>query len=248
MPTNALVPTDQRERLLADAVRRRCRVTLSRRGARGWEDLVGTFFRLEGGQLVVQLGGAGNEAKALPAVGDTVGVHFRLGHKKCIFNGTILAVERRSFGFAVRMAQPDQLRQLQRRVFERVAPPDGVVIAVRFWRLEAPEHAPGAQRDVRHGQLEDVSAGGLRIKVAELKGDAVGQLYQCVFSARQGAPAFMIEAVLRHIEATDQGRVSLGFHFVGLESQLEGQQTLERLAKAVSHFQRLRLHQGHGRT
>ncbi len=248
MPSNILVPPDQRERLLADAVRRRCRVTLSRRSTHGWEDLVGTFFRLEGGQLVVQLGGAGHEPPALPTVGEPVGVHFRLGHKKCIFNGTILAVERRSFGFAVRMAQPEQLRQLQRRVFERVAPPDGVVIAVRFWRLEETAAAAGGQRDVRHGQLEDVSAGGLRVKVAELKGDAAGQLFQCVFAVRQGAPAFMIEAVLRHIEATDQGRASLGFHFVGLESQLEGQQTLERLARAVSHFQRLRQHQGHGRT
>jgi hypothetical protein len=131
---------------------------------------------------------------------------------------------------------------LQRRAYERAAPPHGTIVPVRFWReMPQGESAPET-RVVRHGQLEDLSCGGIRIKVSDAQDIAMGCTYRCVFAPRPGKPAVVLEGILRHREAAEHGRASLGFQFVGLETSVEGLRTLDRLARVVSHFQR-----SHGR-
>jgi hypothetical protein len=52
----------------------------------------------------------------------------------------------------------------------------------------------------------------------------------------------VLDAVLRHREAAEQGRASLGFQFVGMETTPEGLRLLDRLVRIVNHFQRSRPH------
>jgi hypothetical protein len=109
---------------------------------------------------------------------------------------------------------------------------------VRFWREAAGGDASTDARNVRHGQLEDISAGGMRIKVADPKDVSLDRTYRCVFTPRPGKPSLVLDAVLRHREAVDQGRASLGFQFVGMEATPEGLRLLDRLVRIVNHFQR----------
>jgi len=139
---------------------------------------------------------------------------------------------------AVVLRWPSQVQQLQRRVFERSTPPPGTIIAVRFWRAQPADQRASDERDVRYGQLEDLSAGGMRIKLARPADIEAGALYCCTFSPKQGKPPFFVDAVLRHREAAEQNRASLGFQFVGLEATADGRRTLDRLARLVSYFQR----------
>ncbi|MBU0716680.1 MAG: PilZ domain-containing protein, partial [Planctomycetes bacterium] len=171
--------------------------------------------------------------------GETVGVTFRLGHKKCMFSPTVHSVAQQGNQLVVTLSRPKGMHQLKRRVYHRVPPPPGVVVPVRFWRKESSAPAEREARDVRHGQLEDISAGGMRVKTADCTDVEVGTTYECVFAPRQGAPALILDATLRHREAVDQARVSLGFQFIGFETSADGRRALDRLARIVTQFRRV---------
>lgn len=173
----------------------------------------------------------------LPALGMVVGGSFRLGHKKCLFSAAVRSCGPRGKTVPIMLTWPDHLSQLQRRAYERAAPPRGSVIAVRFWIDGGDQRSPDA-RDVRHGQLEDISAGGMRLKVADAVNVELERTYKVVFTPRNGKPALVLDSMLRHREIVEKGRASLGFQFVGLETSTDGLRTLDRLARLVSHFQR----------
>jgi hypothetical protein len=78
----------------------------------------------------------------------------------------------------------------------------------------------------------------MRIKVADSKEVQLDRTYRCVFSPRAGKPSLVLDAVLRHREAGDQGRAALGFQFVGMETTQDGLRLLDRLVRIVNHFQR----------
>jgi hypothetical protein len=78
----------------------------------------------------------------------------------------------------------------------------------------------------------------MRIKVADPKDVELDRTYKCVLTPRPGKPALVLEAVLRHREAGDSGRASLGFQFVGMETTAEGIRLLDRLVRVVNHFHR----------
>lgn len=236
--TVSLVHNDeQRGQILGASAEKRLRLVVTHRRDGGWRAFKGQF------QAPVQPGVGfaalmENEAGggAGPVVGDAVGVSFRFGHKKCMFSTTVRSIERKGGECVVRFAWPAQMQQLQRRAYERVAPPPDQVVAVRFWRADSAESPE--QRDVKHGQLEDLSAGGMRLKVSAATDVETDVAYQCLFAPRAGAPPVMLEAMLRHREAGDKGRIALGFQFLGLETTSDGQKTLDRLARIVSHYQR----------
>jgi len=229
---------EQRENILCSSVERRLRLVVTHRRNGCWRAYKGQFqMPMERGKSFAALmEDAGNDGGPMLKTGDTVGVSFRVGHKKCMFSTTLKSVENLHGELQFHFAWPAQMQQLQRRVYERVAPLAGHVVAVRFWRADTDNRSD--QRDIKHGQLEDLSAGGMRIKVASVIDVETDIAYQCVFAPRGGAPPVMIEATLRHREAADQGRISLGFQFIGLETSPEGQKVLDRLARIVSQYQR----------
>ncbi len=234
------VAADERDEILRDAVSHQWRTVLTRRTPEGWRTYNSAFASGSRASetIVVRVGSPSDDAPAtVLQPGETLGVTFRLGHKKCMFSSVLQSIQQRKETALFRLRWPDHLHQLQRRAYNRVCPPKGSVVAVRFWHEDTePEGARGA-RTIRHGQLEDVSAGGLRIKVADPKDMHIGRTYRCVFSPRPGAPPLILEATLRQREAAEKGRASLGFQFMGLQTSPEGRRTLDRLARIVSQFQ-----------
>jgi len=209
-------------------------------GPSGWRLFKGKFsppVSSGGVQLALPLS-TEEDGVQLPRTGASIGCTFRVGHKKCMFESTVCSVDRRAEDAAVMLRWPSQVQQLQRRVFERCSPPDHAAIAVRFWRDDGPAGHECGLRDVRNGQLEDLSAGGIRVKVSRDQGLEDGAVFHCSFTPRPGKPPFLVDAVLRHRAAADQSRASLGFQFIGLEATAAGRRTLDRLARLVSHFQR----------
>ncbi len=228
------------DRIVEDSIARESRAVLTSRSSRGWRIFKSKFVSgtRESGKLSLLARSPDDEPELiLPEPGDTIGMTFRVGHKKCMCSTTLQAVERRADGTLFIIGWPGRLQQLQRRAYERVAPPHGRVVAVRFWREDA-QSSTGGKRIVRNAQLEDVSAGGMRIKVSDTSDLELNTLYKCLFAPRSGAPSLVVEATLRHQEAAEGGRASLGFQFIGLETTPDGRCLLDQLARIVKQFQR----------
>jgi len=234
---------EQRDEILADSINRRLRVMVTHHLPEGWRTYKSSFLsgtRLSGTILLKVLVPENTPDSTLPQAGGPCGVTFRLGHKKCMFSTVVRSGVSENGALLVTVNWPENLEQLQRRAYERVAPPRDTVVAVRFWPEEPDSNAVENGRNIRHGQLEDVSASGMRVKTSDLGDIEVGRTYRCVFAPQPGAPVVIADAVLRHREAADHGRASLGFHFVGLEVTPEGRKLLDRIARIVIQFQRAR--------
>ena len=246
MSATQTIASDRHAQILEDSVRQQRPIVITHNSRTGWRTFKGTFQASSSGtplsgtpsmNLVVEPN-SDHTPEHTPSIGDTLGGTFRLGHKKCMFNTTLMSVRHEGNGEIWTVRQPEQLQQLQRRAYERAVPPKGSVIAVRFWKETPNGETPSDSRSVRHGQLEDLSAGGMRVKVADPKELETDRTYRCVFTPRPGKPAMVLDAVLRHREASDQGRSSLGFQFVGMETSDEGLKILDRLVRIVQHFHR----------
>jgi hypothetical protein len=226
------------DRIMVDSIRRRLRALLTSKGPHGWRAHTSqlTLGSKDSGTIgcVVQSPKTASDSP-LPALGETIGVAFRVGRKKCMFSAVLRNVNHGPDGTLFTLTWPTELGQLQRRVYERVSPPRGSVISVRFWHegLQAPSPET---RDVRHGQLEDLSAGGMRIKASDQAKVDIGGIYKCVFAPHPGVAPLVLDATLCHHETMDDGRAFLGFHFLGYEMTTEGRQLLARVAEAVSSY------------
>jgi hypothetical protein len=239
--TQSLAPNQQAE-VLRESVREHRRVTLTHYGQDGWRLFKGRFASDPSAPEELKLHVSTDQFPDLGTrlkIGESVGCAFRVGHRKCLCTATIASIVVKGETAVLQVNPPNEIQQLQRRAFERATPPPGLVIAVRFW-LNTGDGESRRDRVVRHGQLEDISAGGMRIRTPDPEDIVLETTYRCVFTTAPGRPAFLLDALLRHREAADQGRASLGFQFVGLETTPEGCKTLDRLARMVSHFQRSR--------
>lgn len=237
-----LIANQELCRVLDESVTRERPVVVTHHGSVGWRALKAAFAASRGSasELTIKLRPLRDEdAPVSVKAGDALGVTFRVGHKKCMFTTEVISAARLSTDQTITVERPDRLQQLQRRVFERAKPPGQAVIPVRIWR-ETGETVPVEERTIRHGQLEDMSAGGMRVKVACAADFEIGVVYRCAFSPRAGKPSVVVDALVRHHEAANQGRASIGFQYVGLETSAEGHRMMERLAQAVTHYQRAR--------
>ncbi|MGB2985584.1 MAG: PilZ domain-containing protein [Phycisphaerae bacterium] len=243
MSTAQLIAKEKRDQILEGSIQQQRQLVLTHNSLEGWRTFKSSFVSgsASSGVALIKAPIPRDElVSRLPEPGDTLGVTFRLGHKKCMF-GTILEPNQdQAQEGLVALRWPDHLQQLQRRVYERAEPPKGIVIPVRFRREGDASGSPVEARPVRHGQLEDMSAGGMRVKVADANDFQPGCTYRCVFAPHPGKPSLVVDALVRHREAADQGRASIGFQFIGLEATPEGRRVLDRLAQTVSHFQHAR--------
>lgn len=231
---------EMRDEILGSAAQRRLKAVLTLRLENGWRTYKCWFVSGEGHDVLLRLASEDVDTALRDATGDmAIGVTFRFGHKKCLFSSKIVEMYDGPDHVRVHVRYPHEMQQLQRRVYERAEPPAGTIVPVRFWCLDV-AHEEDGRSDVRHGQLEDLSAGGMRIRTSDLADIHVGGLYRCVFAPSPGASPILVDSTLLHHEATDKGRAALGFHFMGLEATPEGKKTLERIVRLVKQFQRRR--------
>lgn len=234
----ALQAVEDGHPFVAEAIARGLRLTITMRVADGWRNyrsqmVAGT---LDSGRITIKAPlDRDNHPMPPGAMHEPWTVCFRLGHKRFSFAGTILDechATNTEAGTVIRW--PDHLDQMRRRSFQRAGPPKGRVIAVQFWKA----HTPSGTRDVRYAELENLSAGGIRLNGAQADDLQLGATFECLFAPKPGVAPIVAEVVLRHCEAAGSARTSLGFQFLGLEQSDEGRQTLEKIARLVRDFQR----------
>lgn len=243
MSVAQVVANKQLNRILEDSIGRRTSLLLTHGGPEGWRTYKSQFVAGSSSAQEIQVKAPvprEENGSRLPEAGDTLGVSFRFGHKKCMFGTILESIQHDADNGVATLRWPDRIQQLQRRAFQRARPPNDLVIAVRFWREEASSGTVLDARTVYHGQLEDVSAGGMQVRVTNPDRVQAGTMYRCAFTPRPGKPSIVLDALVRHHEAADRGRASVGFQFIGLETAPEGHRTLERLARTVHQFQRAR--------
>jgi c-di-GMP-binding flagellar brake protein YcgR len=236
------VPSAACDIFLEQSIRARVRAILTHRAERGWRTykaklISGSKTRQT---LVMELPREQGCVYPLPPASAPVGVTFRHGRTKCMFSTVIETVRLQLEGSILTLRWPKEVQRFQRRVYQRARPPRGSVVPIRFWR-DTPSGSEGpADREVRHGQLEDLSAGGMRIKVANADPLEIGDTCRCSFAPSPSAPTIVVEATLLHRDASEDGRATLGFQFIGLETTAEGRKTLAALARIVNRLHRSR--------
>lgn len=232
-----------REANLTQAVQEQSRVVITHREVDGWRTHKAQLVSGEKitGSIVARVTWADDEPWDWPESGVEIGVTFRAGHKKCMFSTRAFPMAGEPGQRLLRIEWPNTIQQLQRRAYQRATPPETSIIPVRFWQAKSNDRGNTTDRSsMRHGQLVDMSAGGMRIKTADLDHVELEGDYRCVLTPDSGATPLVFDARLRHRESTNHGRAALGFQFIGLEVTPEGRKTLTRIARLVNHFQRHR--------
>lgn len=230
----------RRDEILAEAAAQAARVVVTARKGKEWLTHKSHFLAPADGKHLLIAGPLTTEEGSTTALslGEQIGVSFRRGHKKCMFGTVVEDLQHYPEAFVV--SRPEQLQELQRRVYHRSSPPRGTTIDVRFWPSEigSPSTADRPPDDALRGTLKDISVGGLRIQTDEQQEFIPGQTFICHFACKRGAPPISLEATLRHRQTEPKGRSSLGLQLVGLEATPAGRKRLVRLAKIVAEFQR----------
>jgi c-di-GMP-binding flagellar brake protein YcgR len=239
MTMTPALTNDARDEMVRSSVHRGTPIVMTHRASGGWQVFKSAFVScLEESEalLVSRPTPSPPEATELPPVGATVGINFRVGHKKCVF--ATIRLSDVDDGESMVLSWPDQMYQMQRRAYQRVAPPRDNVVTIRLWRTRKTEGESFGDRQSFYGELEDLSAGGICVNVAESADLSPGETIECLFAPRPGAQPLISEITLRHRAEAGAGRASLGFQFIGLETTAEGRAVLAQLAKIVRQYQR----------
>jgi len=237
---NSLMTIDDTrcDEIVAEAIRSGTQVVLTCRQAGGWATFKSSFVPRDPSDRSILIAKPPSGSTVEP--GQRVGVAFRRGHKKCVFTTTVRGADAPAdAGAAIVLGWPEALQQMQRRVYHRAAPPPGETVRVRFWtgHVEEPGGDPPSGAATIDGLLQDVSAGGIRVRTSQAPSLAEDSPVVCSFVTGTGRRPFVLNALFRHCEGAGDG-FSCGFQFVGLESQKGGADVLAQLVRAVTNYQR----------
>lgn len=238
---------DRRSSLLREAVRRGTHAVVSHHGPDGWRTLRTKFVGYDERRRSLVLSPLIPEAGTEPAElvpGELLGVTFRHGHKKCMFSTALQRFADHEIGGDLTRAAawlnwPDHLQKLQRRVYYRVPPPTGCTIPVSV-RVRPPADQAETSTVEVSGIVEDISAGGMRIRTESPDLLSEGACVQVRFAPQHERETFDLQAVCRHTSGAADGEPTVGLQFIGLEASAKGQEMLIRLARVVTEFHRSR--------
>jgi hypothetical protein len=234
------VSPQRRDEILMEAVEQFTPIVVTTRTAEIWQMFKSRFVGGECGRnLVIERpmqDGAGVGATLEACPGQELGIAFRRGHKKCLFGARVQQPTRLGDSPAAGLALewPQNIQEMQRRVYLRVPPPPDQSIEVHCWRggVRCAEQQPACLT----GNLSDLSAGGVALTSMASIGFALGDAVGCQFTLNE--EPFMLDATVRHIGRDCEGRNALGLQFIGLEMTMPGQAMLARLARAVTALHR----------
>jgi hypothetical protein len=189
-------------------------------------------------------------------VSQPVGISFKHGYGKFVFDTTVRALEpstdpetRRQRGGTIVLALPDKIEVIQRRSYFRVNVPDSLKVKVLLWHRSGKRSQTEPKHDTViemhnccQGRLMDISAGGVQVIVpnqndAEKAEFKKGQFISMRFTPLPYETPLMLSAQIRNIVPTaDDQNVSLGLQIVGLEASSEGREVLIRLTGIVERY------------
>ena len=239
MAVQEQVTPDHIRDIVEAAAHRNTPIALTCRSNDSWQNYRGRFLGLREGQAWIE-SGTPSRGQASPelVVGCRVGVAFKQRHYKYVYSTEITAVTDFQMGPDVKIrglgiAWPDDMRQLQRRLFKRVTVPDDRPVFAQFWEGGLAHEPQDALRQklTYTGQVLDLSAGGFRLRMfggdpgfqcgtaigAEIKTDGMGR-------------SIKVDAQFRHA-VSDEFGVMLGMQLMGLGETNEGRETLDHIAR-----------------
>jgi c-di-GMP-binding flagellar brake protein YcgR len=171
--------------------------------------------------------------------GSELGISFRRGHKKCVFVSSV--VLRRTDTSpkgqpldTLILRAPRELREFQRRLYQRVIIPAERFIAAKLWEGGAPGR-DDATWPLCAGRVANLSAGGVLVDIRAEHNPrlSVGEIVGVEISVRPGQPSFCVNAQYRHCILSSPDRLGIGLQFVGLEIDVPGRTTLPQLAELI---------------
>lgn len=254
MSTVMLLEPARRDRALDEAAARNVAIVMSLRDSGSWAVRKSRFLGLtpQRDSLIVEYPTASDpESRELNVgVGENVGVAFRRGHKKCVFTSVVLA--RNSYALndqasveCLVLSWPEQVQELQRRAYYRVAVPRHKTVEVEVWAGGAAYRKKAGTRSWPSffGRLADISAGGARMLFPKTQ-DPQMQIQDAAgiqFQPESNGPVFVLDSIIRYVGETPDGSVSVGLQFVGLEASFEGRRVLQQLLRVINQYQRCEL-------
>ena len=172
-----------------------------------------------------------------------VAVSFKKGYNKCFFVSRIIG--NISFELpsgesvpAITVYHPEQIEKVQRRAYDRAAPPADQDVTVTFWRGNNDKKT--AQK--WSGWLKNLSAGGLGLTMlkSDLPGLQANEPIELVFTPMPDSEPLHLQARFRHVSNSpdDETMAMLGLQLMGLEMTEEGRATLRQISRVLNLYQR----------
>lgn len=245
MSHGLILDQESRHSIIQWAVQRQVPVVVSVLTEGRWCNLRSQIVRLDRNllQLLYPLASGRGPVPEI-TVGDELGVSFRRGHKKCIFVSPVVmrrTVNTPEGGKAdtlfVRL--PEQMRELQRRAYQRVIVPPERFIAVKVWQGGVP--SPGEPSwPLCAGRVSNISVGGVLVDIRADQNPrlGVGDLVGLEITAVQGRKPLLLEAQYRQCAMTGPDRIGLGMQLLGLEHEIPGRASITEVAELVRNLMR----------
>jgi hypothetical protein len=254
-----------REKILQTAIDMKVPAIMSYLSKDKWHVAKVLLTNLDGDRLSVESTISRRQRPINIRVDQPVGVSFKYGYGKFVFDTTVKALEpstdpetNRQRGGIIILALPDKIEVIQRRNYFRVNVPESLKVKVLLW----PRSGRREQADPKHdaaietnnycqGRLMDISAGGAQIIVPNqnnagqasscllLEGASFkrGQFVSMRFTPLPYEIPLILNAQIRNILPTaDRKNASFGLQFVGLEASPEGREVLSRLIGFVEKY------------
>lgn len=160
--------------------------------------------------------------------GDLLDISFRHSHYKCSFRTPVLAVGA-SDGLqtsTLTLSRPGAIQRVQRRAFQRLTVPTHVKVTAEI------KTTYGDSTTSINGQVADLSAGGMRLRLAARPADSptIGQPFVITLRAPASRP-ISLNALYRHCNIDATGQVQWGLQIVGLDDSPRGRETLNGLTQ-----------------
>jgi len=189
-------------------------------------------------------------------VDQPVGISFKHGYGKFVFDSTVKSLEPstdpeacRQCGGTIVLAFPDKIEVIQRRSYFRVNVPESLKVKVLLWHRGGKRGTTGPKHDAVveihnccQGRLMDISAGGAQVIVPSRNAAGKtnfkkGQFVSMRFTPLPYETPLVLSAQIRNVLPTaDEKNASLGLQIVGLEASSEGREVLTRLVGIVERY------------
>jgi c-di-GMP-binding flagellar brake protein YcgR len=180
-----------------------------------------------------------------PSQGQELAITFKQGYYKNIFTTRAIAQERYEidpgiFMPVVAVMVPDQLEKIQRRAYTRALVPENERIPVTFQRVSSQSNKSA---ETWQGQLTDLSAGGLGVRIdrGKIASLSEGDQLELRFVPMANQNELLVHVRFRHASDSEQpDQALLGFQLIGQEMNEKGRNTLRRIGRVVHLYQRQR--------
>lgn len=241
MTSPFLHTVNQPKSLVADALARSAPLVVTFRHDDGWGVFKARILAVleESNEVVLEYPDGGDGPVPELAPGQFIGIAFRKGHKKCIGDTCVRerCVHTSRSGQqipAFTILYPEELYELQRRLFYRVEIPKNRPVDVELWTNDGNDAPP--PDDIHRGTMIDLSVGGLSVGFTSEGAPQLEENQELTCAFLLESDPIRLNARVRYCNTSDSG-MRCGLQFIGADSTDEGRQQLEHIARFVNYLQ-----------